>query len=107
MCGVSAWNGRSGCGEEIYFRADRAFSLAQSRSTTHVTSETMSEITEDDWRAIARNRWPMFTIVGDGPFVAVSRGSGTVHLFNTILERTTHAPTHSELLTLRLPDLTD
>ncbi len=34
----------------------------------------MSENAEVDWRAIARERWPLYKIEGDGPFVAMPRG---------------------------------
>jgi hypothetical protein len=61
----------------------------------------MSEDTEVDWKALARKRWPLFKIEGEGPFVAIPRGEGTVYLFSAILERNTHAPPNSEFLTLR------
>ena len=52
----------------------------------------MSENAEVDWKAVARKRWPLSKIQGDGPFVAIPRGEGTVCLFSTVLERTTYAP---------------
>jgi hypothetical protein len=55
------------------------------------------------WKAIARKRWPQSKIQGDGPFVAIPRGEGTVCLFSTALERTTHAPPNSRFLTLHQP----
>jgi hypothetical protein len=61
----------------------------------------MSKRDEVDWRAIAQGRWPLYKIKGDGPFVAMPRGEGTVYLFRTILERTTDAPPNSQFLTLR------
>ncbi len=61
----------------------------------------MTEGAEVDWRAIAQARWPLCKIHGDGPFVAMPRGQGTVYLFRTILERTKGAPPNSQLLTLR------
>jgi hypothetical protein len=66
----------------------------------------MCENAEADWKAIARKWWPLFKIRGEGPFVALPRGEGTVYLFSTVLERTTHAPPNSEFLTLRLPEQT-
>lgn len=63
----------------------------------------MSEDARVDWQAIARQRWPLSEIRGDGPFVALPRGQGTVYLFNTVLERSTGAPPNSRLLTLRAP----
>ncbi len=63
----------------------------------------MSENAEVDWRAIARERWPLYKIEGEGPFVAMPRGEDTVHLFRTVLERTRGAPPNSRLLTLRPP----
>ena len=63
----------------------------------------MSENAEVNWRVIAKERWPLYKIEGDGPFVAMPRGEGTVYLFSTILERTTGAPPNSQLLTLRPP----
>lgn len=66
----------------------------------------MSDNAEVDWRAIARERWPMFKIQGDGPFVALPRGKGTVYLFSGLFERTRAAPPNSEFLTLRPPDQT-
>ena len=61
----------------------------------------MSENAEVDWRAIARERWPLYKIEGDGPFVAIPRGEGAVYLFRTVLERSTGGPPNSQLLTLR------
>jgi hypothetical protein len=66
----------------------------------------MFENAEVDWKAMARKRWPLFEIQGDGPFVAIPRGEGTVCLFSTVLERTTHAPPDSRFLTLRPPERT-
>jgi hypothetical protein len=66
----------------------------------------MSEDAQVDWQAIARQRWPLSEIRGDGPFVALPRGQGTVYLFNTVLERSTGAPPNSRLLTLRAPKRT-
>ncbi len=66
----------------------------------------MSEHTETDWKAIARKRWPLFEIQGDGPFVAIPRGEGKVCLFGTVLERSTQAPPNSEFLTLHPPERT-
>lgn len=66
----------------------------------------MAENTELDWKAIARERWPLFKIQGDGLFVALPRGEGTVCLFTTVLERTTQAPPSSRFLTLRPPERT-
>jgi len=66
----------------------------------------MPENAEVDWLAIARKRWPLFEIRGDGPFVAVSRGKDTVSLFSSVFERTGAAPPNSEFLTLRPPDRT-
>jgi hypothetical protein len=63
----------------------------------------MSENLEMQWRAIAQDRWPMNKIEGDGPFVAIPRGEGTVYLFSTLLERSTSAPPNSKLMTLRAP----
>ena len=60
----------------------------------------MPEKAEVDWRAIAQERWPLYKIEGDGAFVAMPRGEGTVYLFSTVLERTTGAPPNSRLLTL-------
>ena len=60
----------------------------------------MPEKPEVDWRAIAKERWPLYKIEGDGAFVAMPRGEGTVYLFSTVLERTTGAPPNSRLLTL-------
>ncbi len=64
----------------------------------------MSEDTKTNWKAIAQKRWPLFKVQGDGPFVAIPRGEGIVHLFSTVLERSTHAPPNSEFLTLRPPE---
>ena len=64
----------------------------------------MSEDAEVNWRAIARERWPLYKIEGDGPFVAMPRGEGTVYLFRTVLERSTGGPPNSQLLTLRPPE---
>lgn len=61
----------------------------------------MPEQVEVDWRAIARNRWPMYKIRGHGSFAAMPRGEGTIYLFNTVFERTRHAPPHLQFLTLR------
>jgi hypothetical protein len=61
----------------------------------------MSEDAEVDWRAIARERWPLFKIEGNGPFVAIPRGEGTVYLFSTLFARTKGAPPNSQLVTLR------
>jgi hypothetical protein len=58
---------------------------------------------EVDWRAIAKDRWPMSKIEGEGPFVAIPRGDATVYLFATLLERSTGAPPNSKLVTLRAP----
>ncbi|MGH2510635.1 MAG: hypothetical protein ACRDHZ_24950 [Ktedonobacteraceae bacterium] len=33
---------------------------------------------QDDWHAIAQERWPLYKIEGDGPFVAMPRGEGRV-----------------------------
>jgi hypothetical protein len=66
----------------------------------------MSEDLEVQWRAIAQDRWPMNKIEGDGPFVAIPRGEGTVYLFTTLLERSTSAPPNSQLMTLRAPSRT-
>jgi hypothetical protein len=55
----------------------------------------MSEDAHVDWPGIARQRWPLSEIRGDGPFVALPRGQGTVYLFNTVLERSTGAPLNS------------
>ena len=66
----------------------------------------MTEGAEVDWRAIAQARWPLCKIQGDGPFVALPRGKGTVYLFRTIFERTKRAPPNSQLLTLRPPEQT-
>ncbi len=66
----------------------------------------MPENAEVDWKAIARKRWPLFKIQGDGPFVAIPRGGDTVYLFETVFERTTHAPPNSEFVTLRPPERT-
>lgn len=63
----------------------------------------MAEDLEVEWRAIAQDRWPMNKIEGDGPFVAIPRGEGTVYLFTTLLERSTSAPPNSKLMTLRAP----
>jgi hypothetical protein len=63
----------------------------------------MPEDAHVDWQAIARQRWPLSEIQGDGPFVALPRGQGTVYLFNTVLERSTGAPPNSRLVTLRAP----
>ena len=45
----------------------------------------MPEKAEVDWRAIAQERWPLYKIEGDGAFVAMPRGEGTVYLFSTVL----------------------
>lgn len=66
----------------------------------------MPENTEVDWKAIARKRWPLFKIQGDGPFVAIPRGESTICLFSTVLERTMHAPSNSRFLTLRRSERT-
>jgi hypothetical protein len=66
----------------------------------------MSENLDVEWRAIAQDRWPMNKIEGDGPFVAIPRGEGTVYLFTTLLERSTSAPRNSQLTTLRAPSRT-
>ena len=66
----------------------------------------MSENTEVDWKALARKRWPLFEIQGEGPFVAITRGEGTVRLFSTVIERTTHTPHNSQFVTLRSPEQT-
>lgn len=66
----------------------------------------MAENADVDWRAIARERWPLFKIQGDGPFVALPRGEGTVYLFSTAYKRTKGAPVNSEFLTLRPPERT-
>lgn len=47
---------------------------------------------------------PPFKIEGDGPFVAISRGRGTVCSFIMVLERSTHGPPNSEFLILRRPE---
>ena len=60
----------------------------------------MPEKPEVEWRAIAKERWPLYKIEGDGPFVAMPRGEGTVYLFSTVLERTTGAPPNSRLVNL-------
>jgi hypothetical protein len=60
----------------------------------------MSEDPEVDWRAIAVKRWPMRKIEGNGPFVAIPRGTASVYLFQTVFERSTSAPPNSELVTL-------
>jgi len=66
----------------------------------------MSENAAVDWKAIAGKRWPLFKIQGDGPFVAIPRGEGTVCLFSTVLERSMHAPPNSRFLTLRAAEQT-
>jgi len=55
---------------------------------------------EVDWRDIAKRRWPLCKIEGNGPFVAMLRRGAIVYLFRTVFERSTGAPPNSEFVTL-------
>jgi len=63
----------------------------------------------DEVEDFARERWPVLDIQGDGPFVAVPLGQGTVCSLWTVIERSTHAPPNSQFVTqsppARMPSL--